>query len=844
MHFFRRGHKQHTYSPLASCEYALNEEDPKDIKIFGSSVVRDDENWHFAIVFPLIPPGISESKDWGQNVSVETMQEKLQLYFRPCVLENEHEDFAYLHIETTFAEDMTKREFHEAIRFVLATLLAGHHMGFKLKSSPSIDMDELLLCLEMTKGRSVDLEHTKAWVPHFVSPRYNTHEQLADATGMRIQLDPTRYPKDIQCPTKSLDSSRNFEGNEYVPASMQYSKERAKYFRPLSDLDLIRLCRLRMNQFIDFEHLMSDGVVKQDGIFCVHKWRRSSMFAKPSRERPKDVDGDNAAEYPHGFSSVRLADILQWPGDQHLNYVKEYFGEEIAFCFHWLSFFTRMLMVPTVMGCFVAAVRPLPYFEENPKHMQTLEISWMVLMILWSATFGEFYNRQSAMYIEAWGMADYQVQEVERPTFKKGLIGTSREDFRRMLHWFGILVVLAYTVTFNFYISTQRAEMLKYPDALYWFGYPGKVSQNFAKYIVTINITLVDSIWGMVSPAMSKSENHRTPVELRNAMVLKLIVVKVFVYYYPFWYIAFVQRHVEGCNIGGTTCLEYLESSLIVFLLLHIIFVFLMAGISALSTRVKIWRELRSVPSDKQYTFLEAQAKCPSYEAETEIADFLELITSLGLVMQFSIILPMIPLLQLLSNLVELRVSAYKMVNIFRRVPGRGSEGIGSWSSSIYCISWLALIVNVGLGVFFMKPMKDWDFDKQILTFVVVEHALVGLKVFVELAIPDIDILTHMIRITNNVVLEKVFSGDRGGNVNVQGDRAVPNMSLKFDADAQHYSAVSHQGLHMHGEVVPWLDSKGSNRWTSPIDWQVCGLTQRSGRNLAETGIPTHPAAE
>ena len=38
-------------------------------------------------------------------------------------------DFDYLDIEATFCDDMTRKDFHEAVRFVLAALLAGHHMG-------------------------------------------------------------------------------------------------------------------------------------------------------------------------------------------------------------------------------------------------------------------------------------------------------------------------------------------------------------------------------------------------------------------------------------------------------------------------------------------------------------------------------------------------------------------------------------------------------------------------------------------------------------------------------------------------------------------------------------------
>jgi hypothetical protein len=183
------------------------------------------------------------------------------------------------------------------------------------------------------------------------------------------------------------------------------------------------------------------GIIKQDGLFAVHRWSRVSMFSKHPSARPA-----SAAIYPHGWSS--LTDILQYPGDQNLHYVKEYFGEEVAFFFHWLNFFTAILIIPTVAGVIITVLRWIPWVS-NPEHEQYLDISFMVLMILWSSAFLELYNRRSKLYIEVWGMTDYQEQDVERPNFKRALLGAHTEDIRRLTHWLALVVVIVYTVVFN-----------------------------------------------------------------------------------------------------------------------------------------------------------------------------------------------------------------------------------------------------------------------------------------------------------------------------------------------------------------------------------------------------------
>merc|ERR1719198_464628 len=98
--------------------------------------------------------------------------------------------------------------------------------------------------------------------------------------------------------------------------------------------------------------------------------------------------------------------------------------------------------------------------------------------------------------------------------------------------------------------------------------------------------------------------------------------------------------------------------------------------------RWKIRREIEVAEAKfpgKTYSYLEAQAKCPPYAGDTD--DFMELVLSLGFVMMFSVIMPLMALLALLSNLLEMRLLAYRMTNVNQRPAPRGQEGIGAWQS-------------------------------------------------------------------------------------------------------------------------------------------------------------------
>merc|ERR1711968_365203 len=106
----------------------------------------------------------------------------------------------------------------------------------------------------------------------------------------------------------------------------------------------------------------------------------------------------------------------------------------------------------------------------------------------------------------------------------------------------------------------------------------------------------------------------------------------------------------------------------------------------------------------------------------------MELILSLGFVMMFSVVLPIMTLLALLSNMLEIRLLAYRMANVLRRAEPKGQEGVGAWSSIVQVISTFAVVCNVGLACFSMHPIKDQDLTVQLGLFLLMEHVMLGVK--------------------------------------------------------------------------------------------------------------------
>lgn len=66
-------------------------------------------------------------------------------------------------------------------------------------------------------------------------------------------------------------------------------------------------------------------------------------------------------------------------------------------------------------------------------------------------------------------------------------------------------------------------------------------------------------------------------------------------------------------------------------------------------------------------------------EYENTIDDYMELIVQYGYVVMFSSAFPLIPLFALILDIIEIRIDAFKLVNLHRRPFPEGTENIGYW---------------------------------------------------------------------------------------------------------------------------------------------------------------------
>jgi len=123
---------------------------------------------------------------------------------------------------------------------------------------------------------------------------------------------------------------------------------------------------------------------------------------------------------------------------------------------------------------------------------------------------------------------------------------------------------------------------------------------------------------------------------------------------------------------------------------------------------------------------------------EGTFADYDELIIQFGFVVLFVVVFPAAPILALLNNVIEFRLDASKLMSFTRRPHPKGTFDMGTWYSILNLLSWVMVVSNTALIVFSSSQSRKIDSDLRWVTFVVVEHILIGIKLLIEFFVPDV----------------------------------------------------------------------------------------------------------
>jgi hypothetical protein len=262
---------------------------------------------------------------------------------------------------------------------------------------------------------------------------------------------------------------------------------------------------------------------------------------------------DNWANWKSGFKYQPIEEI------------NNYYGEEVAFYFAWLGFYTTWLWGASALGtvAFVLYVANNANGDSDPSKSYGLWVItiYSVFLALWATLFLEFWKRKANTLSWNWGMTDFQSSELARPDYKgkeeygvysKGIwlpLDPNRDygfplpkkqkyypSFWRSAKITASLPVLLTLVAVLVVATLAILSFRLFVQSKNSFG--GSLAGGVVN---AMTILFFNQFWKRIAVKFTEWENHRTQTEFDNALIVKIFVFYFVNSYTSLYYIAFFK---------------------------------------------------------------------------------------------------------------------------------------------------------------------------------------------------------------------------------------------------------------------------------------------------------------
>ncbi|KFB49230.1 hypothetical protein ZHAS_00017235 [Anopheles sinensis] len=438
---------------------------------------------------------------------------------------------------------------------------------------------------------------------------------------------------------------------------------------------------------------------------------------------------------------------------QPIDEIRDYFGESVGMYFSFLGFYTYALVVPTVLGFL-----QLGLSEET----ETVPF-FCVFYVVWMKVFLELWKRKSSSHAYRWGTIT--MTNLDEP--RAGYYGKLARDpitgkwtphypkWKTYVQMYCVtapiillcMAIAGFVTIFQFYVEAYLAELFG-PDA-YILYLPSVVN---AIYIAVSTLA-----YDRLATFLTDKENHRTQSQYERHRVNKLIVLEFVNNFLCLFYIAFILQDMKMLKTQLMMQLIVLQFLQNVFENLYpymkkkvglkLVRLFVKSNYEKLKEAHEVYDEmgLRTLDADDPRVI--QNRKEAILEEYNTYDDYLELYIQFGYVVLFSSVAPLTAFWAILNNVIEIRLDAYKLCSFFKRPFARRTKNIGAWQLAFETLAVISILTNC--GILYLSPQMrelgaNLSREAYTLSFLTIEHILLGLTWFIYKAIPD---TPHWVRV-------------------------------------------------------------------------------------------------
>lgn len=443
---------------------------------------------------------------------------------------------------------------------------------------------------------------------------------------------------------------------------------------------------------------------------------------------------------------VKWLTMWDWPWNQPIDMIRDYFGERIGFYFLYLGHYAGMLMLPAALG---AGTYILKCYEAKPE--STLQPYFTIVVVIWSTFFLEGWKQKQATKALHWGMHGFESEEQDRVLFegidtKSPVTGetikyfpTAEKKRRQSIVQaiifsmiMGVIATVAGIFFFQWWVSQPANAALL---TIRGFNL-GSIIASMANAIV---IGVLNAMYGGNAVALNDWENHRTDTNYEDALISKIFVFTLVNSFAALTYVSFI-KYFLGFNCIKNNCIGDVATTLsTIFLTALITRAINQVFVVQYKQYLKSKEESAGVEPGSEPSPLEGQYTLMPYDTlQSTLQDYAGLTINYGYTTLFVCAFPLAPTMSCVSAYIQIRIDGWKHCQAYQRPTPKSAEDIGVWQDMVEILSYLGVIYNFALLFFTSHYLIDTTWAFRWIMFIAVEHTCIVIKVFISAIIDDV----------------------------------------------------------------------------------------------------------
>ncbi|KAF8089371.1 hypothetical protein N665_0508s0018 [Sinapis alba] len=463
---------------------------------------------------------------------------------------------------------------------------------------------------------------------------------------------------------------------------------------------------------------------------------------------------------------------LNWRNftNQPIDQIYSYFGAKIGVYFSFLGMYTQWLLLPALLGFIVQMV--------DFGSLQYLVLpSFFVSTILWAALFLQFWKRKNSALLSRWQInclvgpsQGYRFLGMEWSSlpFPKELVKNlgdekfkEKEPYQRY-EWF------AYRKRFrNDVLVIISIICLQLPFELAFAHTYEMITSNTIKFVLIaiylLIIQYLTRLGGKVSVKMINREINESVENRANSLIYKVFGLYFMQTYIGIFYHVLLHRNF-------VTLRQVLLQRLIIS---QVFCTFMDGSLPYLKYSYRKFRARKKKRSESGESTgkiqiasrVEKEYYKPTYSASIGVEledglfdDSLKLALQFGMIMMFACAFPLAFALAAVSNIMDIRTNALKLLVTLQRPLPRAAATIGAWLNIWQFLVVMSICTNSALLVCLYDKEGKWKMEPGLAAILIMEHVLLLLKFGLSHLVPEEPAWVRANRVKNVTQAQDVYS--------------------------------------------------------------------------------------